>query len=149
MCFCSDEFGPLGEHGCHVIVLGALGSDTSAGNRWGLCRWPGECGHVLGLRAAVATVYAACFLPCVLVGGCWILGGVFWLLPAGVHCGSRLAAALEVLQPHVSIWTSRQVSARGSLYTPHRQRRRETHGETTRTRGGASRHVLHCWYAHC
>ena len=58
---------PVGKHGCNVTALSTLGSDTSAGFTAaavmvllrGLCRWPGECGHVLGLHAVAATLCAA------------------------------------------------------------------------------------------
>ena len=70
---------------CHVTALRTLGSDTSAGFTAtvvmvlfrGLCRWPGDCGRVLGLRVAAPTVCAACFLLCFRVGDYWISGGVF------------------------------------------------------------------------
>ena len=157
--FCSDELGPFGEHGCHVTALGTLGSDTSAGFTVtgvmvlvkDLCRWPGECGHVLGLhlvcaacpgecghvlglRVAAATVCAACCLICFPVGDCWILGGVFWLLSAGVHSGPWLAAACEVSAAAAAAAASENINGQPgvckgvSVYALDRQRRQ--HGWT-------------------
>ena len=115
LCFCSDEPGLLGEHESEISVGSTVTSAMVLVRD--LCRSPGECGHVLGLRVVAAMFFAAWLGVCghvlglrfsaaivcaarfgfwLLVGNCWIFEGVLRLFSAGLHGGALLAAASKV-----------------------------------------------------
>ena len=88
MCFCSDEPGPLGEHGYHVTALGTLEFEISVGFTVtsamvlarDLCRLPG------GMWACSGTSFGCCDNVCCLAWCLWACSGTSYFGCDGMCC---------------------------------------------------------------